>query len=630
MKKQERLKKYFGEIMREFFDYGTPAYYRVQMTNSKSILEEIMAYVEIVEGTQYAKQDHVKNLLEELIFVIESDIVLKSSTDFKAFFSFLKQEFISKNELNKEDFCKFLKLLKNRIRPILNTLRLTYFKKTKEYIHSLLIKPEESIENNDFTKLKKLSFILSTELLMMGYSKSYIYTKVVDYFFHEECKYYQDFDRFIECLDGKKKSYLVNLKLIVTRDSASEFYEIFKKDFVNKTDDISNEVFEEYVSDIKKFEKSSHSIYLKKLLQSFIKINSSQFLIRQKVDALDYEEATQIFVKEVYQFFDVINLEYPKVSFKIGNNALCIEESSRDIQMPMILKQIDGYTNKASIAYFEQKNKRISKILSSTRIDVSTKHKLKTLLLFYRYYCEAKTLEHKFLNLWIGWEHAFSLDLNTSNSWKNIFYFYPKVHSVLYIEQILVDMINVQFKRNYKNLNYKEKNHCEKELEEMLSSDNQNKIANLYSIIKKEGADWSRLLGQKFLDNDDLTKVKLFRIKTRILNNPKNFIKKHNKKISWELFRMYRLRNSIVHRGKSSDLNVPVEVLTANLTSLYLDLLDVIIIRLSINDRFDNLEQLFLSYETTYERMLSKENPLSGVSDPKEVKMKIINPPLLF
>lgn len=136
---------------------------------------------------------------------------------------------------------------------------------------------------------------------------------------------------------------------------------------------------------------------------------------------------------------------------------------------------------------------------------------------------KADTLEHKFLNLWIGWEHMFSLYSNKDqHTWKNIYTFFPNIYSLHYTENILKNLLNVQFKRNCSTNEQKE--NLENFLNKILSPNSKYKLSNLCTIIKLKNENWNALLNMDIMKNDDLTKVKLFRLHEK-LKNPKNFIK---------------------------------------------------------------------------------------------------------
>ena len=56
---------------------------------------------------------------------------------------------------------------------------------------------------------------------------------------------------------------------------------------------------------------------------------------------------------------------------------------------------------------------------------------------------------------------------------------------------------------------------------------------------------------------------------------------------------------------------------------------DIILNRLSVNDRFENVEQLFISIENTYNTFQNKKW-VSKIIEAKDIKKEIINLSLVF
>ena len=92
---------------------------------------------------------------------------------------------------------------------------------------------------------------------------------------------------------------------------------------------------------------------------------------------------------------------------------------------------------------------------------------------------------------------------------------------------------------------------------------------------------------------------------------------------------MYRVRNAIVHKWNIKHLWLPIDVLLTQLEYFYQELLDIVIARLSCNERFSSIEQLFLAFERTYNSLI-KEEGISKITNPAEIKKKILNRPLVY
>lgn len=612
------LKKYLGEILREFFDFGTPIYYRVHLSNPKSILKEVLDYIDLNKNTPNLNYSHVKRMLNEYLLHSKRDVIFKQYGDtFKNFNLFVEQNF-KKDECEDKLFKNNIETLLIRISPILRNLNDSYFEKCRSSLKDIFEKPETSIEPIDFIKLKKICFSLSTEILRRGYSKPFIYDKVYENLLNKPVVTYQDIQNFLENFMNKEDSVCVYLRIY---SSNPEIFKILESIHESNT--------------LKSFNLGSGKSlgikpHLENLYTGFKAKTPKHFWLKKKVKALDFTQAARKFVSEVNSYLDEINYEYPRDRFSIHHHALVIGESGK-AEIPVISEQIDGHRQKSSIAFFTSKKEKISKIMTSEQVTPATKDKIKTLLRFYRYFCEANTLEHKFLNLWIGWEHVFSLDMSKESfTWKNIYTLFPKIHSLYYTEDVLKDLLHSQLHRNCgKNgSGMKMKKKIWKNIDNIFSEKPQEQTANLYSAIKTKDDSWDELFNLESLKNDDLTKVKIFRLNRRF-NEPIKFIREHRNKVEWDLFRLYRVRNTLIHKGSIEKLDVPLEILTAQLESFYKEVLNIILDRFSVNQRFSSIEQLFYAHQVTYDDLIS-EKEINKLIDPVLIKKKILTPPLRF
>lgn len=590
--------------MREFFALWTPKYYKVNISNTKSLLQELQSYISITEKWNYIQEDHVKAIIEEYLYRFERDIILKwYSPFFKSFNAFLKENI--ENNKKKEDFLIFIDLLKNRLNPLIRNLNWTYFTQCKKQLFDIINKHD----NNplDFTTLKKICYSFSTEILRQWYSRDFIYQNIQDYLIKDNEKDI-NVDKFIELFNWEIKSYDIYLKII---NLNTDIKKIFNNYYWS--DNVFFENFPFYVD---------NKFYSTKIFWDFFKKNNeikNSFWIKISKMWLDYWSVSFNIIDEINLFLDEIKYEYINENIKIFHHSLSKDENW-DINFFCISDSLYVHRNKCSVDFFNTRNENIKAIYNSKIIDDSSKEKIKTIFRFYRYFLEANTIEHKFLNLWIWWEHIFSLDFKKeSHTWKNIQFYYPLLDSITFIEDILKDMVQVQLNRwKYKD-----------DINKILWDDSKFIVSNLYKIIKEKWENFNKLIWLNHLDDNDLLKVKLFRLHEKF-KYPKVFVENNKNKVLWSLFRLYRVRNSIVHRWNIDVLWLPVDVLVKDLELYYTNLLDFLIKRFTANDRFENLEQLFTSVFVTYNYFVSENNHISKVTDISDIKKKIINIPLTF
>jgi len=610
MSNKKQLKKYFWEIMREFFDVWTPKFYKVSISNPKRLLEELQNYISYTEWDWYLQPDNVKCLVEEYLYISWKDIIYKKyNKDYNEFHEFLKKNIEEKNNITnikQNEFYYFIDNLKNRLNPIIRNLQRWYFLETIKQLQNILNKSEKDIKPWDFTLLKKISYSFSTEILRKGYSKYYIYENV-NKFLISDTEKEEDFIPLFK--DDRIKKYEIYIKIITKNEDIKE---IFKNHFwlENIFEKIHFPINSNFIQ--KEWEKNQ--------LKSFLSENSNWyncFYLKIYKDAIDYISASNKAVQDINILLDEVKFEYINSNINFFHHAIVKESETSNLLFPYVLSSVYIHRKDSSVSFFQSKNEQIKKIYNSKIIDDSTKEKLKTIFRFYRYFLEANTLEHKFLNLWIWWEHIFSLNFKKeSQTWKNIQLYYPFIDSITLIEDILKDMIQVQLNRKTNNL------------DSLLSNDSKYIVTNLYKIIKEKWDGWKKLLWCDFLSDNDLVKVKLFRLHEKF-KSPKKFVENNKNKVKRNLYRLYRVRNSIVHRWNIDFLWLPMEMLVLDLESYYTNLLDVILNRLSTNDRFENIEQLFTSIQKTY-NYFQNEEWISKIIDTEEIKRKIINLPLIF
>jgi len=599
--------------MREYFNVGTPKYYKVSISNPKRLLEELVNYINTTEWGSYIQSEHITYLIEEYLYRSSKDIIYKQYNNiFKEFHTFLIEslwkENKSINSMSKnKDFVYFIDELKNRINPIIRNLKNSYFKNSKKQLLDILNKKEEEIKLWDFTSIKKICYSFSTEILRIGYSRYYIYENINNFLICDKV----DFNCFIDLFDEEINDFSIYFKVI---NRNKDIINIFKNKYWE--DNIFIEEFPFLLN-----EDFSNKNWVNRSIWKFLQKNKewqNSFWLRIDKKWIDYISTWNIILKEINTFLDEIRFEYTNDRLLVYNNVISKDEEW-NINFINISDSLNIHRKWSSIYFFNEKNKKVKEIYESEEINNSTKEKIKTIFRFYRYFLESDTLEHKFLNLWIWWEHIFSLNFKRdSQTWKNIHSFYPLIDSLSIVEDILKDMVQVQLKRSSNK----------KELNKILTDNDTYIVTNLYKILKEKGNNWNNLFKCNFLDKNDLVKVKLFRLHEQF-KSPQKFVEKNKNKVKWNLYRLYRVRNAIVHRWNIESLGLPIEMLISDLETYYTNLLDVILNRFSANNRFESIEQLFISIKKTY-NSFQNEKGISKINDTKEIKKKLINLPLIF
>ena len=618
MSNKNIIKTYFFEIMREFFDYWTSIYYRVNLSNPRTLLHELLSYCKLAKWTSHLQFDHIKCLIDEYLYLWYKDIAYKYYYGILWNFHDFLKDISNRKKIELQELNEISDDIISRVIPILKEVDKHYYQDCKKDLKNIL---NSETKDTDFTKIKKICFSLSTEILRRWYSKGYIYEKIM-----EELHDKLDVDNFLNHFDKNEYQYNVYIKFCKLPKDINEKKEIISI-FENVLDNqnVSLQCFED-ISNLKEDDVKMNKDKSKSLLQEF-KMNKNSFFIHIKQKAIDYSQAIQKSKEIIDKLLNEIYYEYSSSKISYFHHAICIEEVNHEIKIPVISPPLDSYQERGSLKFFNSFNKSLSWIEEKNWKISDTYSKLNTLLKFYRYFMKADTLEHKFLNLWIGWEHMFSLSSNKDQyTWKNIYTFFPDIYALHYTENILKNLLNVQFKRNCTD---DKKEELESFLNKILSDNPRYKLSNLCAIIKLKNMHWDELLNMDIIKNDDLTKVKLFRLHEK-LKDPKKFVKWIREKTKWNLFRIYRIRNFIVHRWWSYELGIPLEIIVSQLESFYRDLIWIVVSRFTASERFDDIEQIFLAYERTFKDMISDNTSLSHLKDPQEFKRQLLNKHLIY
>ena len=608
MSNKKELKKYFWEIMREFFSVWTPKFYKVNISNPKRILEELNNYINSTEESNYIQHEHIWYLIDEYLYRAKKDIIYKKyNTIYSEFHLFLRDKRENFSTLKQSDFLYFIDELKNRIQPIIRNLKHNYFNESKKQLLDIINKKDSEIKPWDYTLIKKICYSFSTEILRKWYSKYYIYDQIHEYVIWTNI----DIEKFISLFNDINYNFEYYIKIITNNPD-------IKKIFSNKywEGNVFCYDFPFHVNiDCNSTPWESHSFW--RFFQKNSGIHNS-FWLKIEAEWIDYRSVWNKITDNINIFLDEVKFEYITDNISIFHHILT-RNIDGDVKFIINSDSLHIHRKSSSIEFFNKLNLKVKEINKSETITEATKEKIKTLFRFYRYFLESNTFEHRFLNLWIWWEHVFSLNFKKeAQTWKNINKFYPFIDSISLVEDILKDMIQVQLKRG-ENKN---------ELDKLLSSDTKYIATNLYKIIKDKWKDWDRLLESDFLKDNDLIKVKLFRLHEKF-KSPKVFVENYHNKIKWNFFRLYRVRNAIVHKWNIDSLGLPIEMLISDLELYYTNLFAIILSRFTTNDRFENIEQLFISIERTYQCFIKAEW-ISSLNEIEDVKKKIINLPLKF
>jgi hypothetical protein len=409
---------------------------------------------------------------------------------------------------------------------------------------------------------------LITEILEYGYEKSFIYNAVKSTFFNNQKKVdsLDILDDFFNYFNFEKK------KFKVTFICSPEFFKIKStlKDFELKV-----------MKDLKNLPKIPASEKFKKG-----NYQSCVYVIEENVEALDHAAARNRsedklkFITDLYSFYN------HQHKFKIESNALVREISTG--YFLNISRQTDAITK--GLNHLPREIPEIVDSLGKNMsLDSQSLYKFTKAIQLHRLAINANELENQLLDLWAAVE---TLIPNQPHSQKNriqlvVDYLSP-VLSVNYMKK-LISELNKDIEFWNKDFFYgllERINGGNSSIEKLALIISDEKFSDLFNELD------AQLNGFPLLKN----RVGIYKQWCSNANEMQALLERHHKKVSWQIRRIYRARNSIIHNGEKPH---QIEILVENLHS-YLDSCIKGISDLIINKKGESVSQFFIETQILF------------------------------
>ena len=488
--------------------------YRIRLHNPKTLLEELREVIySSIQGV-LTNNDYVEFESKELKRLLSEDndgLVFKHLNK-KHFLSILEKPNRNNYSLILQSSNIILKYnteyLDNVYRDISNILN-SY---TKFVDSKGAIAPSYAIEYEIVKKkLIRLLEYFYIELINKGFSKQYLYKRIQSIFVYNT--HFTNFDiqynRFEQLIKSDNENYTVIFSI---EDQSFKYNELKKIDarysFVDK---ILKNKFCSKISDSGK---------------EFIEKNKQYILIAISFQSKDYFSAVQLGINKFSKDLDIYHLGYNRKYYKIASQCLVIgdKDPSQSSVLPSNY-QIDGYFHDSG-DIFDNILDKITK-LKQKNIDKDSYKKILSAIRYYRTGSESPELETKLLNYWIGLEFIFTSFSSEEKTIDRIRKYFPISHSLIYIKRNLVD-----FHKTLKRLN----------LDQQVTSYNDSLIYLLSNIAYEDvkSKSTSELL---------VYRANFFQKWYQEPNKIGDSLRKHQENLVWNITRLYRIRNEIVHNA---------------------------------------------------------------------------------
>lgn len=513
---QHDIKQVFlRERLIELFHKDTIDSYRVRIHNTNSLLKELKQLLIGWDQKRVQRFETVKLCAEELCISLKQDDYYDTSI-FGCRDIFVDEiNILIKSENKPIDVFHFVFL----IDKLLDSNNLRYIENIFTEIENVVFQKND-FDDKEFipimNSINKLTSLMATELINLGYSKTYLYIVLNSVIKKPLSVFEYEFQLFRELvLNRKYINFIVVFKLI----SKTELTNI------------------SFINDLKNHIPSKHlHLRVKEKYASFIASdNYSKFAIFE-VKALDQFSAIKQSKIRLSELFDRIHLGYNGFEAITHSQALVInkvEKSKARLNSSVYL--FDGIfeSNKDLYVKFDQFIRTIS---ANENIAQDVKDRLYSALRYLRMGSSAIEIEQRFIDYWIGLEFIFSS---------------PQKGQATYT-RLKDNMINIlsscYLKRNFSVLNHFL-------IKEGYVSEN-----DFFWLLEK--VEFDELLNKIPVP---LLRYHVQKKKSIIFESSekrKIYITNHIENLNQNISRIYHLRNELIHEAA---LKQDIENITSNL-----------------------------------------------------------------
>ncbi|MCT4157485.1 hypothetical protein HZP63_02345 [Elizabethkingia anophelis] len=510
------LERLFLDRSTECLYFNTIDTYRLKLHNPKTLIEELIIVInDSIQGV-LTNNDYVEATSKEL------KRILKTKNHSLTFLGINENHFIKlldkpapTNYKIIQQSCKIiLKHNNNYQKKIIDEISLILNSYIK-YIDRKTCEISESCKN-EYREIREkllcLTDFLFIELINNNFSKQYLYKTIQSIFIYhkkQNTNFDIQFNIFRKIINKKDETYKV---IFTIEDHTFDFNE-FKK--INNNYFLIDPIF-----------RNKHRNELSSTGNNYLEKNKNNLQIGLEITTKDHYKATQLSIDQFSKDLDIFHLAFSNKAYPINAHCLVIgdKKPSRANTVP-INYQIDGYF-KSNISIFNYIIDKINAI-SNSNMEKDSYQKILSAIRYYRTGSESPELETKFLNYWIGLEFIFNSFSDDEKTITRIRKYFTNSHSLIYVKRNMYD-----FHKTIKRLRI---NHFIQEYDNNLKYLLHN---STYDIIINKSE--SELLKQRAL---------YFQKWFQEPNKITDAINKHKENLTWNITRLYRIRNEIVHNA---------------------------------------------------------------------------------
>tara|TARA_Y100000815_G_scaffold199538_1_gene183063 strand:+ start:432 stop:2195 length:1764 start_codon:yes stop_codon:yes gene_type:complete len=505
-KKLESLLFFSQRIDELAFQYTLDSY-KPPCLNPVYLVEEALSIVEEVEN-DVIDPASLKPIIDELEWAIQKDIASKELIELSV------RDYLPNIENSKlKDVRIKLELLQKRLQPMAYLIKCT----------KML---EAAIANSEKRNIDALLQKLMSTLINMGVSKKHIHETVNKVFFEQqdtEIDSNKYINSFYEAITPKIETYNVCFSVSKLAKFLSDVSGIFGLEIIDKAEEFSGLFGNDVIFPCKE---------------------SDIYVIARGVEAYDKHSAilkAEANLEKVANLYSLFHHKQ-KIGWKkqvVIAKHKTVDSEVIDIQNNPIENGFDLRPNKAA--------RKLNEVLKNfTMSSEASFFKFDSVVDLHGLAARSDTRESQLLNIWISLETLTPPNSSVSkikNITSSITPFMVLNYTTRFIQRIKGDLFNWD-RAAYKEI-----------LRKVEVEDAQGAYYKVAKFIMLDDQEDLRRYIYNQLDAFPLLRYRIFNLH-KIFSKPENVISlidEHRKKIEWQIRRLYRTRNLIVHSGKSPD-----------------------------------------------------------------------------
>lgn len=564
------IEEFFLEKSMELLNKKTIDTNRLKLNNPLTTIIELVNVCSDLNKGKLKNHDYAHSVANECIKMFGNKHYIESQTIEISYFKKLV------DKIKKDNYVKIIhsgNLIISDNREYLNTL----FEEIFDTINA-----RQSATTLDFEEMREFSRLIEylfVQLIYEGYSKFYLQRFMMAVF------------SGLDSLNFEERLDIIKL----LKDRNEEKFEVIFGLDTTKFDKSQIKVFSSDLKVLRKRDITRISVKTQGGSDDFFVKYKNHLLISINVKTKDYYQALNYSRRTLLQILDVMHLGYSDKNislieecFILGNN-----QPEKSSSFPTMY-QIDG-NYKSNHKVYRELLRKIS-TLKTLDVNKETVNKVNSGIRYLRMGGESGEIINKFINYWIGLEYIFSTYDADSYTIGRLREYFKRCHALIYVKRNINEFHKDLFRLREHTLvtNYND------DLEYLkVQKTYDDLLANSRSPLIKFRAHY-----YKGLLSDS--------------NRVRGALENHQKNLEWNLTRIYRIRNEIVHNAAlKEDIAVLTSHLRYYLTFIINGIIDFLINnpRDVNNDEKVNIDDYFLLQDLTLSSLENKNVEYTDLID---------------